>query len=117
MSNEMGRREDDITVGEIMRSMSQDINTIKAMGESTSKKIDEVTEKINHIDGRVNTLWDTIFGIKNNGHRTTGIVKDVGDMKPVVRSVEKFIEVSKWAVITFTGAVLVGIANLLIITF
>lgn len=121
MSEDMSRREDDITVSEIMRSMSSDIGDIRTTTHSTLDRMNqfqkEVENKLATIDERVTILWDAVWGSTRSNHEIKGLVSEIQEMQPIVRAVEKFIEVSKWAIITFTGAILIGLANLAIITF
>lgn len=70
----------------------------------------------NHLDlYKLNKLWETVFGHTINGTRTPGLVEQMGKVMPIILTLQKVVVVLKWATITFTGAILVGLANLITI--
>lgn len=108
----MGESLDDfmneVTLGETLRKLASELHDVHETGEETLIAVKALSK-------RVDRLWDAVFGVRLDDHTVPGLVQQMGIVVPVIKTIQKGISVLKGATVTFVGALLVGLANLLII--
>lgn len=95
------------TLGEVIRNIQSDV---KHGNDVSAKTLAKATET----NGRVNRLWDTVFGIDEQGIHQQGLKTKMEEIEPMMLVFKQGVTIGKWLLVTFVGAIVVGAANLIV---
>ena len=99
----------DATIGEVIRGMRIDLQETKTISQDT---LTQATKT----NGKVTRLWDAVFGVAEDGYVQKGVVQKVEEYDPVIKILRQGIVLGQWLFVVFVGAIVVGVANLLLAT-